>query len=400
MIPLISVFLLFGLNSIVNGFVCMNDGHFANPDDKHSFFQCSFGTPYLMQCPPTLVWSQDKYTCDYDTFQPIISCDDNKVVNCRENSKWSSDGIAFVGQDIKFGSDSLHLGAPFGVFIDTEHGNNIYVADTDNHRVQKFLHGSLTSGGITVAGGNSRGNASNQLDRPSSIYVDKDENVYVADNENNRVQLWAKGATSGITVAGGHGKGKALNQIGACQGIFVHEKTKTLYVSDFYNDRVVKWTEGSHEGIIVAGSGTSGSKANQLTAPRGIFVDQCETIYVTDPWNNRVQKWKKDATEGITVAGGNGKGSDLNQLNFPWDVQVDQYNNIYIMDTDNSRVVKWSSNQLSGEIILGGNGSGIKSNQFKQAHSLALDKQGNIFVTERLNHRVQMFQIDNQTITC
>jgi len=263
------------------------------------------------------------------------------------------------------------------------------------------LHGSLNNGGITVAGGNGKGNASNQLSMPRAIYVDKNENIYIADDDNNRIQLWYKGAKNGITVAGGNGKGKALDQIGACHGVFVHEKTKTLYVSDFYNDRVVKWTEGSHEGVIVAGTGTGGGKnANQLLMPRGIFVDQCETVYVADMWNNRVQKWKKDATEGITVAGGNGKGGDPNQLSEPWDVKVDKYNNVYIADSGNAKIVKWGPNELKGDTVAGGNGYGEQPNQFKSAYSMALDKQGNIYVSEQRNHRIQMFPIDDKTTTC
>jgi len=35
--------------------------------------------------------------------------------------------------------------------------------------------------------------------------------------------LWKKGAKHGITIAGGNGKGKALNQIGASHGLFVHQ---------------------------------------------------------------------------------------------------------------------------------------------------------------------------------
>ncbi len=331
-------------------------------------------------------------------FLASLDCDAHQSKNCREGSTWSSNGIAFVGEDMKWGSDSHHLGTPFGLFIDTEHGNNLYVADTDNHRIQKFLHGSLTNGGITIAGGNGKGNGSNQLSMPRAIYVDKTENIYIADDDNNRIQLWKKDATSGTTVAGGNGKGKALNQVGACHGLFVHEKSKTIYVSDFYNDRVVKWNIGSNEGIIVAGTGIGGAGANQLLMPRGIFVDQCETIYVADMWNNRVQKWEKDAAEGVTVAGGNGKGADPNQLNSPWDVKVDQYNNVYIIDTGNSRIIKWEPNQLTGVTVVGGDG--IKPKPFKEAYGLALDKQGNIFVSERLNNRIQLFQIDTNTVTC
>ncbi|CAF4037193.1 unnamed protein product [Rotaria sp. Silwood2] len=235
---------------------------------------------------------------------------------------------------------------------------------------------------------------------PWAVYVDKNENVYVADTDNSRVQMWAKGATSGVTVAGGNGKGKGLNQIGACQGIFVHEETNTLFISDFYNDRIVKWIPEKGEGVIVAGTGASGSATNQLSGPRGIFIDQCETIYIADLWNSRVQKWKKGASEGITVAGGNGKGAAANQLNSPWDVELDQYGNIYIADTDNSRVMKWAPGASEGMRLANGNAWGTGTGSFRDVYSIGLDKEGNLFISEKRNHRIQQFNIMPETKSC
>lgn len=330
------------------------------------------------------------------------SCDEGTVKNCRETAGWSTTGITIVGADREFGSDARHLGSPFGIFVDRERGN-VYVADTDNHRVQKFSIKAMNSPGVTVAGANGKGNASNQLNMPMAVYVDSNENVYISDTDNYRIQMWSKGATSGTTVAGGNGKGTGLNQIGVCQGLFVHEPTNELFISDFYNDRIVKWIPEKGEGVIIAGNGTGGSKANQLSGPRGIFIDECETIYIADLWNNRIQKWKKGATEGVTVAGGNGKGSAVNQLSSPWDVEVDQYGNIYIADTDNNRVMKWTPGATNGTPLAMGNGSngwGTGIGPFKTLYSIGLDKEGNLFVSEKLNHRLQEFNILPGTTNC
>ena len=53
--------------------------------------------------------------------------------------------------------------------------------------------------GVTVAGGNEEGNATNQLDGPWGIFVDSERNIYVADNSNGRIQKWVPGATEGVT---------------------------------------------------------------------------------------------------------------------------------------------------------------------------------------------------------
>ena len=92
---------------------------------------------------------------------------------------------------------------PLNIFVDAN--ENLYVADQGNYRVQEFLPGSMV--GITVAGGNGLGSASNQLSCPNGVFVDAKGDVFVSDACNNRVQEWTPGASNGITVAGGNGAG-------------------------------------------------------------------------------------------------------------------------------------------------------------------------------------------------
>ena len=64
---------------------------------------------------------------------------------------------------------------------------NIYVADRDNHRIQLFLAGQ--SNGTTIAGVTGRpGSNSTSLYKPYSVALDTQLNLYVADTYNDRVQ--------------------------------------------------------------------------------------------------------------------------------------------------------------------------------------------------------------------
>jgi len=65
-------------------------------------------------------------------------------------------------------------------------------------KISTTLPGAASSG-ITVAGGNGFGANNNQLDFPSSVYVDAAGNMYISDVINHRVQLWLNGAASGST---------------------------------------------------------------------------------------------------------------------------------------------------------------------------------------------------------
>ena len=90
------------------------------------------------------------------------------------------------------------------MFVDSS--NSIYIADYGNNRVQRWLPGATS--GTTVAGqaSGTSGSAANLLNRPTDVVVDSGGNVYVADSNNHRIQYWANGASSGITVAGISGR--------------------------------------------------------------------------------------------------------------------------------------------------------------------------------------------------
>ena len=70
-----------------------------------------------------------------------------------------------------------------GTAADSE--GNIYVADFDNHRVQKF---SPKGDYITAFG--EAGSEEGQFDRPTDIAVDSNGRVYVVDFGNNRIQVF------------------------------------------------------------------------------------------------------------------------------------------------------------------------------------------------------------------
>lgn len=322
-------------------------------------------------------------------------------MNCRATTRWTSnESYIIAGVDSKPDQDSYHLNSPFGIFIDTRHENNIYVVDGNNYRVQKFLGNSWGSGGITVAGGNGYGSASNQLRTPMDVYVDANENVYVADTSNDRIQMWSKGATSGITVVDTKGTGIHASRIGYFQSMFFHEKTNTFYIPDVLKNQVVKFVNGTNTSIIVVGNGDDAASLQVLKGPTGVFVDDCETVYVADAGGNRIQKFFKDSKKPITVAGGFGVGSNTNQFHQPWSIKADQYNNMYIADTYNGRIQKWGPNDKEGVTIIGGNDSGNQSNQLRFPLYIALDSEGNIFVSDYGSHRIQKFNIQSEESSC
>ena len=83
------------------------------------------------------------------------------------------------------GSSSTLLNGPCGVILDPL--GNIYVADTSNHRIQFFRKGQTN--GTTVAGVTGvSGSTDLLLSGPYAIRLDIDNSLYVADTNNQRIQ--------------------------------------------------------------------------------------------------------------------------------------------------------------------------------------------------------------------
>ncbi|CAF1292432.1 unnamed protein product [Adineta steineri] len=129
-----------------------------------------------------------------------------------------------------------------------------------------------------------------------------------------------------------------------------------------------KWNQNA---ITVAAGNREGQQLNQLNRPVGIFIDKSKNIFITDCYNDRVVEWKYNAKQGQIIAGGNGKGDRMNQLYCPTDMIVDQQSDsIIIADWRGRRVIQWvnQNQQLLIDNI--------------DCYGLATDKHGFLYVSD------------------
>ncbi|CAF5034009.1 unnamed protein product, partial [Rotaria sp. Silwood1] len=63
---------------------------------------------------------------------------------------------------------------------------------------------------------------------------------------------WMEGAKQGIVVAGGQGKGNGLTQLSSPQGVVV-DQLGTVYVADDWNNRIMRWPKGATQGSVIVG---------------------------------------------------------------------------------------------------------------------------------------------------
>ncbi|CAF4475578.1 unnamed protein product [Rotaria socialis] len=304
---------------------------------------------------------------------------------------------------------------------------------TDLHPNAKWVHD-----GVSVAGGNGRGDGMNQLSNPLSLYVDDDQTIYICDQSNHRIVEWKWHAMSGQLVAGGNGNGSGTHQLDNPRDVIVDKDRDSLVICDWGNRRVVRWPrqnqrsaetiisniscrsltmddtgslyvaeDGKNEvrryqggvlqGIVVAGGNGKGNRSDQLSNRAYIFVDRDHSVYVSDYENNRVMKWMEGAKNGTVVAGNQGKGNNASQLSSPYEVIVDRLGTVYVTDSGNHRIMRWPKGATQGNVIVGGNGEGKGSNQLRYPTDLSFDRHGNLYVVDNENQRVQKFNLDSNT---
>ncbi|CAF4488245.1 unnamed protein product, partial [Rotaria sp. Silwood2] len=302
-------------------------------------------------------------------------------------------------------------GNPYGVAIDAY--NNIYVSDSSIH-VYKFSGNTTlaTSANVIIPMTNQTintgGSTLSQIGLINALFIDQaTNNIYLSDTgpycpptycyyyamNNYRVQIWSlnPGTVAGTTVAGigAYGAPGLYNAIAASYGLYV-DSSGTLFVSDYANHRVTKWVQNSASGIVVAGTGISGSNLTHLNGPRGVWVDDSGDLFVVDSDNHRVVKWSMNATSGILVAGGFGRGPFSTQLNSPTAIIMDGYGNMFILDAGNQRIQQFTPGNNVGITIFDGSyNSGFSIN----AHSMAMDSLGNLYVPDYNGMRIQKINL-------
>ncbi|CAF1568498.1 unnamed protein product [Rotaria magnacalcarata] len=139
--------------------------------------------------------------------------------------------------------------------------------------------------GVTVAGGNGRGNATNKLNLPFGLFVDDDQTVVIADFGDHRIMQWKNGdTTNGQVVAGGNGYGNGLHQLNSPSDVLIDKETDSLIICDWGNHRVLRWSRRSGT--------TQGEILIDNINCYGLAMHEQRYLYVADTGKNEVRRYK------------------------------------------------------------------------------------------------------------
>ncbi len=285
----------------------------------------------------------------------------------------AADSYVFVSSFGSHGSGNGQFEFPYSAATDA--ANNIYVADTYNHRIQKF-----DSSGAFITAWGIQGSADGEFDYPIGIAV-QGNNVYVADDNNHRIQ---KFTTSGAFVTKWGSFGAADGQFFNPYGLTV-DSAGNVYVADTFNQRIQKFNSS---GAFITKWGTQGTGDGEFNNPVFIVVDSEDAVYVTDQDNDRVQKF---TSSGTFVTKWGTTGTTDGQFMTPLGIAVDSSNNVFVVDQVNNHVEKYDSdgNYLNTKIGEQGAGDG----QFDGPVGIAIDSDDNVYVVDTNNHRIQKFTL-------
>jgi len=362
----------------------------------------------------------------------LIADTENHVIRRVDTTTGIIDTIAGTGNAGYTGDNGpaveARLDQPLGVFVDSS--ENIYIADSENHVIRKV--DGATREITTVAGNGSYGYSGDggsatlaQLYKPSGIFVDALQNIYIADTENHVIRK-VDGATGIITTVAGNGSGdysgdgdQAILASLKKPGTVWVDEIGNLLIADTENSRIRKVSVTTQDITTAAGNGSEGYSGDyglaidaSLKIPHGVCVYKSPApayLYISDPSNYQIRK--VDLKEGfLTKAAGtiwSGYNGDnilatWARLNYPFGVHVDAAGNLYIADTYNHRIRKVNAKTGIITTIAGtgskgfsGDGGPATSARLRYPFSLYVDSPGNIYIVDTFNYRIR--KVDGQT---
>jgi streptogramin lyase len=225
--------------------------------------------------PDGNVWVTDGLGKDGKGQQVFKFSPDGKVL-----MRLGQAGVAGSGLD-QFNAPSAVVVAPNGdVFVADGHGGNT------NARIMKF-----TRDGKLIKTWGHKGSGNGELDIPHALAMDSRGRLFVADRGNNRIQIFDQ-------------DGNYLDQwaqFSRPSGLYI-DKNDVIYVADSESESVSKNHDGWKRGIRV-GSARDGSvtafipdpveKATTTSAAEGVTADAMGNIYGAEVGPKRLMKYVK-----------------------------------------------------------------------------------------------------------
>ncbi len=328
------------------------------------------------------------------------------------------------------GEAGLYL--PLSVAVDSN--NDLYICDSGSNRIRKVDH--KTDVITTVVGSGESGFRDDgpalevTLSYPGAIAFDADDNLYIADTQAHRIRKFDP-RTGMVTTIAGTWSREDEDWISPLTAQNLVVLSGDAIGIDFTDDQGWLRPQCSDDldlsPYLDDGRPALEAKLWDIVA---IDVDRAGNVILTDKASNRIRKI--DAQTGVisTIAGvcrygydGDGKPAVRAMLNVPEAAVVDRDGNVYVADSMNHRVRKVDAATGFIETAAGNGDSGYddknmggcgaarfvaKENSDMLAHGdgnpavdamvnapsgLAIDAQGHLYICERNENKIRRVKL-------
>jgi sugar lactone lactonase YvrE len=235
---------------------------------------------------------------------------------------------------------------PRGVAVD-QSTNHLWIADTKQSDIQ-IINNAATCDPVTQFDGTA-GSALGALNYPYSIAIRaSDGTVWIADNNNNRVDSWNLSnptAAGAISTYGTLGSGNG--QLNQPTGVGIDPLNGNVLVADSVNNRIVELSDNHGSSISQVATFTNAGPTN-FKQPYGVAANAAGDIAVADRGNNRVVVLNPDGSLGTVITGADVTGGGKTSMFNPENVAFGPDGNLYIADTYNDRILVYSLSSGGG----------------------------------------------------
>ena len=264
---------------------------------------------------------------------------------------------------------------------------SLYVLDTGNNQVLHFsAEGILLNSWGKYGSSESSTPPGGSFNEPWGIAISEDGYVYIADTWNHRIQKFS--AEGDYLTSWGHFGQMETNEAFWGPRDVAVDHFGNIYVSDTGNKRIVVFNS---QGDYITEFGEIGLSEGQFDEPSGLAFDPEGNLYVADTWNQRIQVFSPDE-EGIArnfmiqwdVEGWYGQSLD----NKPY-LSIGPEGYVYTSDPELSRIIVF--NPL-GEVVAAWGTQGPENLNLNYPTGLTVDHEGGVWVSDTKNNRIQYFK--------
>ncbi|CAF1119416.1 unnamed protein product [Adineta ricciae] len=287
----------------------------------------SYNQPYLGLCP---TWSNSGITFVSNS---VLSGEPRRLFINTENSIYVSvdaDQVLVWSE----GSNTVNLNisnnvtGPFGIFVTID--GYIYIAN------------SVPNRGVFIwsPNGTNSTKVMPNTKKCSALFIDINNTLYCScDIENQVLKISLEPGSQNQTTAAGkkNVNGSTSDLLNSPIGIFV-DRNLSLYVADSDNDRIQLFLWNELNGTTIAGTGASATI--NLKGPSDIVFDGDGYLYIVDTGRNRIVASGPNGFRCV-IGCKVGMGSASYQLHGPFSLSFDTYGNIYVSDRSNYRIQKF-----------------------------------------------------------